>query len=266
MFKHDLHVHTNLSLCAYPDATIENYLPVIQRLGIKHFGLTDHFWDSKIPGSSDWYAPQNWEHVKPLKQHLREIDIPEGVKLYFGCETEYVGYGIMAVDEETASNFEYILVPPDHFHMTGLTRPEGLKDIYWLRKLTLDRFHECCDLPLCWGIAHPFSLLLFYKDSEEAVLSGITDEQYAEAFRHAAANKKHVELNLCILRGMGPKDEDGFPAEQVRCYTIAREAGCRFYFATDSHSGQYYPDETLAQMEKFVAKCGITLADNPLEE
>lgn len=263
MICHDLHVHTNQSLCARPEATLDRYVPVMAHLGIRYLGLTDHFWDAKVPGSSSWYAKQGWDHVRPLKDRLALYVPPAGMKLYFGCETEYVGYGVMAVAEETAAEFDYILVPPDHFHMAGLTRPAGLKGTNWLRRLTLDRFHECCDLPLCSGIVHPFSLLLGFKDVEEEVLSGITDQQYTEAFRHAAENGKIVEVNSCVLESMGPKNSDGLPTEQIRLYTLGREAGCRFYYGSDAHSPLSCTAEKLAKVQKFLDTCGIVLEENP---
>lgn len=45
---HDFHIHTALSSCAQPSATLESYLAHAKRLGLKKIGFADHYWDEKV--------------------------------------------------------------------------------------------------------------------------------------------------------------------------------------------------------------------------
>ena len=96
----DLHIHTNLSSCAKRDATFEGYVANAAKDGLTCLGFTDHLWDSaRIPGVTGWYAPQNVEHVLQLKEKLPlEMD---GVRLLFGCETEFAYDGKLCLAEES---------------------------------------------------------------------------------------------------------------------------------------------------------------------
>lgn len=59
---HDFHIHTQLSLCAKDDATVENYIRSAKRLGLRKLGFANHMWDSAVPGALEWCQKQSFEH------------------------------------------------------------------------------------------------------------------------------------------------------------------------------------------------------------
>ena len=62
---HDLHIHSQLSSCSSdPRQTKERILQYAKENGLKKICLTDHFWDSKVPGASFWYKPQDFAHIE----------------------------------------------------------------------------------------------------------------------------------------------------------------------------------------------------------
>ena len=61
--QQDIHIHTTLSSCAQEDATVENYLGRAKEDGLTLLGFSNHLWDQDVPGASNWYRPQNVEHV-----------------------------------------------------------------------------------------------------------------------------------------------------------------------------------------------------------
>ena len=83
---HDYHIHSELSSCSRnPAQTPARILQYAKDFGLKTLCLTDHYWDSDVPGASNWYKPQNFEHIakaKPLPQ-------AEGISFLFGCETDF---------------------------------------------------------------------------------------------------------------------------------------------------------------------------------
>ena len=108
--KSDLHVHTKLSLCASNDAFAEDYLKAAADNGQEVIGFSDHYWDERVhhPNLIGFYQAQNTEHVLQLKKELETID-HHGLKVLFGCETEFAGH-TLGISEEAAKLFDYVFV------------------------------------------------------------------------------------------------------------------------------------------------------------
>ena len=255
---HDFHFHTNLSSCAAKDSSLKIMLEALKKAGDTTAGVANHLWDSKVPGSSPWYAPQDIGHVLAIREEYRQLSEEErcGIKLYFGCETEYVGQGRVALKKESAELFEFILVPAHHFHMKNFVRPAELEDAPGIRRLMLARFSECCNIDFVSGIAHPF-MVLGYPERIDEILSGITDDEYKKVFEVAAEKGKSVEINICAFYQDVRRDSEGFPAEYRRLFTIARECGCRFHLGSDAHAPDRLAQERFETALKFAQKCGI---------
>ena len=114
---HDLHCHSRLSLCSNdPAQTPEAILAHAKAHGYTCVCLTDHFWDSPVvPGASGFYGPQDLAHVQ------ENLPLPDGgaVRFAFGCETEWCGGAALGIAPEHHGAFDFIVVPPNHFHMKG---------------------------------------------------------------------------------------------------------------------------------------------------
>lgn len=94
MKLNDLHCHSSLSACcADKRMTPERILRHAEEAGYETICLTDHLWDSAVPGASGWYAPQNIEHVRAA------LPLPQAPSchFYFGCETELPVNGVPAL-------------------------------------------------------------------------------------------------------------------------------------------------------------------------
>ena len=262
---HDIHFHTHLSACAKAESVLKAMISALKNCGITTAGTADHVWDPKVPGSSNWYAPQNIDHVLAIHKEYAALSDDEraGIKLYFGCETEYVGQGRVSMTPESAELFDFILVPPHHFHMKNFVRPADLEDAAAVRKLMFERFMECCNISFVFGIAHPFTVL-GYDGRTDEILSGYRDEDYREAFSFAAAQNKSIEINVSSLHREGRKDSEGLHAEYRRMMTVAGECGCKFHLGSDAHDISRLTPERFSLAKKFVDACGIVLPENPL--
>ena len=135
---HDIHTHSVLSSCCDdPKATTENYIRREMELGMSTFGLSNHIWDESIKGASNWYSYQT---IKKAREGRTAIDyVPhKGLKCLFGAEVEYCGcYDRLGISEEGAKNFDYVLVPFSHTHMTNFVMPEYPEITELRRELTL---------------------------------------------------------------------------------------------------------------------------------
>ena len=90
----DLHCHSTLSsCCSDPAMTPQVILEHAERSNHQALCLTDHLWDAAVPGASEWYAPQDIEHVRSA------LPLPQGKQLRFrfGCETELPANGIRII-------------------------------------------------------------------------------------------------------------------------------------------------------------------------
>ena len=57
--RHDIHNHSLWSSCCYdPEATVNAFAHRAKELGHTVFGISNHLWDEKVPGASNWYRQQ----------------------------------------------------------------------------------------------------------------------------------------------------------------------------------------------------------------
>ena len=150
---HDLHIHSQLSSCSNdPEQTVEALLRYAEDNGLSTICITDHFWDEKVPGASNWYKPQNMEHIR------KALPLPQSdkVKFLFGCETDQDRYLTVGVAPETYDEFDFIIIPTTHLHMNGFTC-RGDERVEERAKLYIDRFDAVLNMDLPFekvGIAH----------------------------------------------------------------------------------------------------------------
>lgn len=249
----DIHIHTNLSSCARSDATFEGYVARAAKDGITTLGFSDHLWDSKIEGVSKWYEPQNVEHVLTLKERLpKEMD---GVRILFGCETEFTHEGKLCLAEESFDLFDYVLVPHSHTHMQVVVPRELVANNELHAKFLMDSFMRLVTHPLApkiLSVAHPFVAGTqhgIYNDVQRL----IPDSYLFEAFTAANENGVAIEMNgSCLVYQM---EYDIPRCEYVRIYSIAHACECRFTYGSDSHGCDN--DRKLKVVEKFLDQCGI---------
>ena len=253
---HDAHVHTTLSACCSdPLATAANMIARAADAGLKVLGFADHLWDRAVPGASDWYAPQDVEHVLRLRQEIPKDT--RGVKVLVGCETEYCGGGKVGISREGARRLDFVLVPFSHTHMAGFVVPEGTTAAH-LPRLLVQRFREVLDLDIATGIAHPF-LPLGYGDVIDEIMAAVPDGELEECFGRAAAKGVSIELHT----GMFPLPENEKPLRHaetfLRVMAVAKRCGCLFHFASDAHSLEDIG--CVKRLESVASELGITQED-----
>ena len=85
-------------------------------LGIRVFGLSNHIWDERVKGCSQWYKTQTICKAEEAKNAFSQA--PEGLRVMFGCETEHFAvHDRLGMSEEGAEHFDYIIIPHSHMHM-----------------------------------------------------------------------------------------------------------------------------------------------------
>lgn len=256
IIDNDLHIHSKLSLCSNdPEQTPERILQYAKEHNLKNICITDHFWDEKVPGASDWYSWQNLEHIsqsKPLPQ-------ADGINFMFGCETELDMNMTLGVSKERLDEFDFIVIPTTHFHMVGFTTPSEIvtpeqKAEYWLK-----RFHGVLDMDLPFhkvGLAHlTCGLIDGSREIFLKTINALSDSDLESVFKRAAEKGVGIELN---------SDDMNFKAEEsatvLRPYKAAKKAGCKFYLGSDAHHPKNL-DEAIPRFERATELLGLTEDD-----
>jgi len=254
----DLHIHSKASACSgHPEQTTERILSYAEENGLKTICVTNHFWDDSVKGASDWYAPQNYEHIsveKPLPEK-------EGIKFLFGCETELDKFLNIGISKEKFDLFDFIIIPTTHFHMTGFTLSEEetmnaeRRAKAWVKRL--DAVLKM-DIPFeKIGIAH-LTCPLIAPSREEYLetISLIPEAEMRRLFTKAKEKGVGIELNRADLDISDEKETDII----YRPYKVAKECGCKFYFGSDAHKPEEL-DIAKNIFEKAVDVLGLTEDD-----
>ncbi len=255
---HDIHIHTHLSSCCMDkEATVENILKAARENEYKTIGFADHVWDNPEYEPSEWYKPQNLEHILRIKQEIPKDTY--GIRVLIGCETEYCGNGIIGLSEEAASQLDYVLVPMSHTHQRGFVIPDEDYNNLEIAKLMVDYFKGVLKLNIATGIAHPFAPLGF-KDVD-GILNCISDDEFSECFSMAAEKGVSIEINAAIFHEALGKDDITYHDESfIRIFKIAKRSNCMFNFGSDSHSLEAFKTRK-KPLEKIIKEIGIEEED-----
>ena len=257
VWDNDLHIHSKISVCSnLPEQSTERILSYAVENGLKTICLTDHFWDDAVAGASDWYKPQNFEHIsaaKPLPQ-------TDGVRFLFGCETDLDKFLTLGISKERLDEFSFIVIPTTHFHMKGFTLSEDetaspkSRAEAWVKRL--DKVLGM-DLPFHKvGLAHlTCGLIAPKRDEYLETIKLIPSEEMQRLLKKAAELGVGIELN----RGdMSFADDEKDIV--LRPYRIAKQCGCKFYFGSDAHSPAQL-DKSKAVFERAIDLLELTEDD-----
>lgn len=231
IIDHDLHIHSQLSLCSQdPEQTPENILRWAQAQGLRTICVTDHFWDEAVPGAIPRYEIQNYAHVSqslPLPQM-------ENVRFLFGCETDLDKYLTLSISPEKYDLFDFILVATTHLHLKSLTRFDYEEDIESKAKAWLRRLDAVLSMDLPFhkvGFAH-LTCSLMERDRAHylQLLDLLPEAEMRSLFTRAAKLGVGIELNAVDMNFA-----DAEADTVLRMYRIAKDCGCKFYLGGDAH-------------------------------
>lgn len=256
MKRSDFHVHTCLSACARPDATVQGYLDLCKQENLTAIGFSDHLWDTAVCKTN---AYKNNPYEKLCEIYSMIPKDTNGVKVFVGCETDMNVYGQIGITKDHANELDYVLIPISHYHHAEC-RFLGMdvNDKKFMRKFALDRFHKACDagFSVPTGICHPF--VPYGTILRDELLQEITDNDYLECFKHAAQNNIFIELHWTTNSQRWTNGENGFSVEYIRMATFAKEAGCKFTFGSDAHAHESFISGVHENEVRFANYCGIT--------
>ena len=232
---HDFHVHTNLSICAKPEATLENYAERWRENGITKIAITDHMWDhAATPIENEFYEKQNVAHILQLRDKVEEYR-KGGMDILFGTECEY-SYKTRrpAITPAVAEQMDVLLVPNSHTH---LTMPKDFYEPYEKHaNYMIDAFMDIVRSDVAryiTAIPHPFFAVCCPYSNRE-IIRLITDDQFKRCFDAAAEAGIALELNPNYVRNRSL--ETVYDEPYFRMFRIGKECGCKFTVGSDAHA------------------------------
>lgn len=242
MKRHDLHLHTALSLCARETAAVPGYLEQARKWGVHAVGFSNHVWDSRVtmPGPNPWYEAQNVERAMEIRDTI-PADTGD-IRVLVGVETEFA-QGVLGLSEEAAAPLDYVLIPHSHIHMVDFVCPRGVSAPADIARHMAGTFRDLVTRGAAgiYGtgtpmiVAHPFCPVARDDAGQlTAIFSHLSDGLFEDLFGLAAEQEVAVEINLSIFHG----DPGAAPYEDTyfRMFDAARRMGCRFSIGTDSHA------------------------------
>lgn len=256
-FDHDLHIHSTVSVCCKDEnMTPEYILSYAVREGLDTVCLTNHLWDESIPTESKNYAIQNFENLK------RALPLPqkEGVRFLFGCETDLNKNLTLGLSREKMDLFDFIVIPTTHFHMNTNVPPEKKCSAEACAASWVERLEAVLDMDLPFhkiGIPHLSCRLIAKGDNKMRLeaLKLIDERKMRALFQKAAKLGCGIELNQKDMTYQ-PEEEDAI----LRPFRTAKEEGCKFYLASDSHTTEALKD-TRKIFENAIEKLGLSESD-----
>ena len=235
---HDLHIHSQISSCSgHPEQTAERILYHAKENGLSTVCVTDHFWDSDVPGASEWYRPQNFEHIKQILPLPKADDI----RFLFGSESDLDRHLTLGISQKRFEDFDFVILPTTHLHMNGFTITEAEAEHHETRALLwVKRLEHILSLPLPFykiGIAHLACSLLDRRSREDFVktIQSIPDEEMARLFTKASALGCGIELNQSDM-----SFQEDYAEVVLRPFRIAKACGCKFYLGSDAHAPKHF--------------------------
>ena len=105
---HDYHIHSCISACAAPyGLTKDGIFAYAKENKLKKICITDHYWDSDVKCSLDWYLPQNFEHISQIKPLPQDSE----TEFLFDCETDMDKHFTIGVPNHRLDDFSFIIIP-----------------------------------------------------------------------------------------------------------------------------------------------------------
>jgi histidinol phosphatase-like PHP family hydrolase len=260
IIDHDYHIHSRLSTCSScAEQSPERILQYAKEYGLKKICITDHYWDSTVEGASEWYKPQNYEHI------AKSLPLPQcdGVEFLFGCETELDKNLTLGIPESRYDDFSFIIIPTTHLHMEGFTIDMADTDSHKRRaELWIERLDGVLskDLPFHKiGIAH-LVCALFDKRSRADLtktLDLIPTEEMERVFAKAAKVGCGIELNCSDMKHFTDDETESI----LRPFRVAKRMGCKFYLGSDAHRPTIFTDPTVIAFNRAIDLLDLTEDD-----
>ena len=259
-FRHDLHLHTGLSVCSPPDTRPADYAALCAQEGLRVLGFSNHAYLPAVLEKRGHPGVTTAAYLSSLRPQLEEA-ASYGVRLLLGAEVEIFPRTGPSLPPEDAAGFDYVLLAASHiFNQAWAYEGFDLSDADKVRRVLVDRFLAACRLryPCPVGICHP--LYPICCPWEQEVVDGLSDACLNECFSAAREAGFSIEIHVCLTRPGTARNEEGLSPSYLRLLAAAKACGCTFHFGSDAHTPGAFAGHH-APLWRAAELCGITGED-----
>ncbi len=234
---HDLHIHTTLSSCCHDNSqTPANIIDFYKNSKVKLVGFADHIWQNPNLRPSSWYLHQGPVRFNELNEELDELQKTTDIKILCGCEADTIGPGKYSITPQFAETLDFVLLSTNHFYMKDLVMQPEHHHAPGLAEHMISMFVSGVESGFATVIPHCFMPMGFWDFYDEAI-EWISDNRFFDLFSRAAEQNVAIEITTAFFPPPPNPIRKPWSLETpVRILCIAKEAGCKFTFASDAHS------------------------------
>ncbi len=255
---YDIHVHTSLSECCSDkeNQRPEKLLGIAEDMGLRLIGFSDHVWDNPEIKPNFWYEPQNSSRILAMRNNL-PFD-SEGIRILVGCEGETIAPGKFGVTRYLVEKLDFCLLACSHFQISDFVAQPSDTTPRGVAKHVLEFFMSAVESGLATAIPHPM-LPIGYTAIFDEMLESISNGELYDAFAAASGMNVAIEVTLAFFPPVIEGRAKWSMETPIRLLGIARQAGCKFTFASDAHK----PDDfrSLGKIAQLLDAAGISEKD-----
>lgn len=212
LIRTDLHIHTNLSDCGSPAATLDAVVAAGLEAGLEAIGISDHI-----------FLPQHRERPVIGRQALpREVN---GMRVYVGCEADMQSPTRCAIDAEFAATLDYVLIAASHLYDPGVKR-EFIDQPRSMAAYMVDLTRGAIETGFADVIVHPLHVPACRYDFADFV-AAVEVRVLRDLARFAAESGVAFECNPTFVRR--------YPDAAKRLFSWLLDEGCTLAINSDAH-------------------------------
>ena len=246
VLDHDLHIHSHLSPCSADDRqTPAAILSYGLTAGLSLLCVTDHLWPNTPLSLLRSHQPL------PQSKHCRFL---------FGAEVDMDKTDTLSATKQEIESLDFAILSTDHLNLKGYSIDPTVTPGDALSRKTRykERLHTMLNMDLPFyktGLPH-FTDSLACNDEPIRFLTLFTDAELTDIFTKVRDRGMGVELNFTPA---GYKADD--LKEVLRPYFIAKNLGCKFYFASDAHHPEGFHHVFARKMNPVIDLLDLTEDD-----
>ena len=227
----DFHIHTVLSPCAARSGLkgeLGMYVGRARALGWRQLCISDHIVeDDTLPWVPAFYRGCTERLVRESRRMAAGFD--SGVEVLVGVEADMVDGDRIAASAAMAQRVDFLILPPNHFHMAEHVQPptDAPADV---GRHAYEHMHAVASLPWVDIMAHPF--VVFRKDLPPIghYVPCVPLDDWTKMFRRMARHRMALEMNLHCVRN--PE----YLAATGHLFQAAVQCGVTLSYGSDAHN------------------------------
>ncbi|MDF1515290.1 MAG: PHP domain-containing protein [Anaerolineae bacterium] len=221
----DFHVHTHISPCGKPAATLQAMIHRAAEKGLAAIGFADHCTPCPVPGCT-FYDTQRIDILTRLRAELADVPLPDGLEVLVGVEADYTLAGAGCIDEAMLHQCDHIIGAASHFHLPAAPVPAEDTAASKAELMAL-MARELLVLPGISVWAHPFDCSAMRPLLP--ILAAVEDSVLADLITLANRHRVAIEING------GAAQHPAYREAASRFFQQARNMGARFTVTADAH-------------------------------